>query len=187
MFQVAGTSNFPAQGGTNGGCGVPTSANAVAATVVAVNETGGFLVTWPTGSAQSNSSFMNFANTNLVSSGAEIPINTSINLLAGVSSTDVVIDIDGYYVKPMFAHVAANASILQGSRVTGNLLLDVGQYEVDFDRDVSQCAYNVSVDPSTGFTLKVQPRSGVPDGVFVRIANLSDTNTSEPFYLTVTC
>jgi hypothetical protein len=188
-FHVAGTVGFPGQGGNNGGCGIPSAATAVAATVVAVNEAGpGFLVTWPTGGVQPFASFMNYANSNLVSSGVTMTINGSVNIVAGVSNTDMVLDVSGYYIKPLFAHVAANASIIKGSRTTGALLVsgDPGQYEVDFDRDVSQCAYAVSIDPDTGYTFKVQPRSGNANGVFVR-TNFGGTNTSVAFYLTVTC
>jgi hypothetical protein len=187
VFQVAGTSNFPAQGGNSGGCGVPTSATAVAATVVAVNEAGpGFLVTWPTGSPQSNSSFMNYANTNLVSSGAQIPINTSINLLAGVSSTDVVIDVDGYYIKPMFAEVNAVGVAVSSSRVTGITHLSTGRYQVDFDRDVTACSYQVTSFFGP-YTVLTQPRTLDPTGVFVEIINSALANIDSQFYLTVTC
>jgi hypothetical protein len=188
VFQVAGTTGFSAQGGTNGGCGVPTSATAVAATVVAVNEAGpGFLVTWPTGSTQPGSSFMNYADTNLVSSGAQIPINASINVLAGVNTTDVVIDIDGYYVKPMFALVnPSGTSTAEASRVTGVSLIGTGEYEVDFDRDVSACSYQVTSEEFSVVVL-AQPRALHVDGVFVLIETPGGTSQDDPFYLDVTC
>jgi hypothetical protein len=191
-FAVSGATGFVGQGGTNGGCGVPTAATAVALTMVAVDETGvGYLRQWPAGVAMPFSSFLNYAGTDLVSTGGTATItgtaNPALNVSANIHSSNVVIDVQGYYIKPMYAHVESDGTILSGSRVTSSASLSIGQYEVIFDRDVSGCAYNVSVDPDTGYTLKTQPRSGNANGVFVRIGNLSGTNTAIRFYLTVTC
>jgi hypothetical protein len=186
-FQVTGSTGFTGQGGHATGCNVPAAATAVAATVVAVDETGpGFLVGWPTGSQQPGSSFMNYAGTSLVSSGATLSINQTLSMTAGVSRTDVVIDIDGYYLTPMWAQVNSSGTLIQGSRVTGTSHLSTGEYEVDFDRDVSRCAYNAT--PYSGVvTTLVEPRSGNADGVFVEFINLASNATDAVFYLTVTC
>ncbi len=174
------------QGGSPEGCGIPSSATAVAATVVAVNETGpGFLVAWPAGSPKPVSSFMNFANSNLVSSGATLAINGSLDMAAGVSSTDVVIDVDGYYVTPLDAMIASDGTKVSGARVTGSTRLGTGEYEVDFDRDVSGCTYSV-----TGYQgedlVWAEPRTLVPDGVFVSISTTSVARNDQ-FSLDVTC
>jgi hypothetical protein len=60
-------------------------------------------------------------------------------------------------------------------------------YEVNFDRDVSDCAYNAT--PVSGaLDVLVQPRTGVPNGVYVLLSTAnSGTPSDGAFYLTVTC
>lgn len=185
-FQVTGTTGFTAEGGTSAGCNVPANATAIAATVVAVDEAGpGFLIGWAKGGTQPGSSFANYANTNLVSTGVTLPINSQLDIVAGVNATDVVIDIDGYYIKPMYADVNSNGTLANGSRVTSSSAVGTGEYEVDFDRNVSHCAYAAS--PSAGDdTIVVQP-SGTPDEVFVETAYKDTLISNTSFSLTVTC
>jgi hypothetical protein len=187
VFQVAvGISSLAAQGGSAEGCGIPASATAVAATVVAVDETGpGFLRTWPTGASAPLASFLNYANTNLVSTGGTITVNGSINVSANVSATDVVIDVQGYYVSPMYAVVNVAGTLHASSaRVTGSHLIAGQDYEVDFDRNVSNCAYSVTSETGTGAI--AEPRSGNADGVWVE-ASGTLSSSWPAFTLVVTC
>lgn len=187
-FQVTGTSGFTGQGGTSSGCGVPSSATAVAATVVAVDETGpGFLKAWPTGSSPSPSSFLNYANTNLVSTGVTLSVNSSVTMQAGVSGTDVVIDVQGYYIKPMYAVVSSGGSLLEGSRVTAvSQPFGTGLgYEVDFDRNVSACSYSVTSRFGAPGAI-AEPRSTNVDGVYLEVYS-GTTSVDNTFNLTVTC
>jgi hypothetical protein len=186
-FQVSGTTGFSGQGGHSTGCNVPAAATAVAATVVAVNESGaGFLVGWPSGSPQPGSSFLNYNGPGLVSSGVTLSINQTIAMVAGVSGTDVVIDIDGYYIPPVWAEVSSTGGFVRGSRAVAITHLSTGSYEVDFDRDLSGCAYNATAY-FYGTIAEVEPRSGNVDGVFVAMADYNGTAVDSYFYLTVTC
>jgi hypothetical protein len=188
---VAGTTGFVPQGGTSGGCGVPDSATGVTATVTAVSAAGvGFLRIWPFGSPEPGASFMNFTNTYNVSSGGTLALNAAgaFDVTAKVYShaTHVVIDVTGYYVKPMYAEINTTGPVIRGSRVTGATHLGTGEYEVDFDRDVSACAYNATpfLNP---FTIAVEPRAGNPKGVFVYVETPAGLLSDEVFYLDVTC
>jgi hypothetical protein len=188
-FVVAGGgAGFAGQGGTAGGCAIPSAATAVAATVVAVDETGpGFLRTWPAGGTAPASSFLNFAPPTIVSSGVTLTIKGSVNIAAGAAGTDLVVDVQGYYIKPMWALVNADGSLGTNSRATGSTELTTGQYEIDFDRDVSGCAYAASTDETIGTNAIVAPRNGVADGVFVATNASGGTNSANAFYVTVTC
>ncbi len=64
--------------------------------------------------------------------------------------------------------------------------LSPGTYEVDFDRDVSNCAYNAT--PVSGALERAGPAADdVPTGVFVLLTTSDGTPMDADFYLTVTC
>lgn len=75
-----------------------------------------------------------------------------------------------------------------------SLVAGPGSYEVDFNRDVSRCAYSATLGqptagflgPATGF-VGVEPRYGVPDGVFVQTSDSTAMGANESFYLEVFC
>jgi hypothetical protein len=189
-FFVTGTTGFAPQGGHSGGCGIPTAATAISATIISVNATGsGYLRAWPYGSSTPLSSLLNYTNTAVTGSG-NLAINATgarhLNVSANGHPTQVVIDVTGYFAKPLTAFVNSNATLSHGSRTTGSTLIDTGQYEVDFDRNVSACTYAASSFLG-GDTLDVEPRSGNVNGVFIFIQTTAGTAVSHPFYLTVTC
>jgi hypothetical protein len=190
-WHVSGTTGFVPQGGTNGGCGVPASATAVTAVIQSISATGvGDLHLWPVGSTEPQRNFLNFTNVYNVSDSATFQINPAggndIAVRAQVHATHIVIDVTGYYVKPLSAFLNSNASILHGSRTTNAIHLGTGEYEVDFDRDVSACTYNAT-PYITPYVLDVEPRSGNVNGVFIAIQTPTGTFSDVPFYLTVTC
>lgn len=103
-FQVAGSgSAIASQGGRSGGCGVPDDATAVSASVSAVAPTGafGYLRAWPSGGPVPNATVLNYTggasttNTGVIPLGASAPGAIDVRNYAG--STDVVIDVQGYY------------------------------------------------------------------------------------------
>jgi hypothetical protein len=61
-----------------------------------------------------------------------------------------------------------------------------GQYEVVFNRDVTACSYQATMSISAGEVV-AQPRSGVPNGVFVATSNSSGTASDRAFHLAVFC
>jgi hypothetical protein len=192
-FLAAGSSSLAAQGGNPLGCGVPSAAVAVQANVVTVGASGsGYLKIYPYGAAAPGASYMNYPNGSALANGGTITLNTAglkhFTVLAASHDTHVVIDVSGYFIKPMFAQVNSDGSLGVHSRTTGSTQITSfpGAYEVDFDRDVSGCAYNATPFDQ-GYTAIVEPRSGNVDGVFVYTSNSSGTPTNEAFYLTVTC
>ena len=195
-WHVSGTAGFPGQGGANGGCGVPASATAVTAVIQSISASGnGDLHLWPFGSSEPQKIFFNFTNVTSVSQTVTFQINTSgandISVRAEKQSTQLVIDVTGYYVKPMYARVAIDGSLIAGSRVTGTRAFPTGGYQVNFDRDVSACEYNAT---SASFpTAKIIVSSGGgtvplnPDAVSVFIENATGVPVNGAFQLSVTC
>src|SRR5262249_41692777 len=102
------------------------------------------------------------------------------------SATDIVIDVSGYYVKPMSAELNGAAGLIHGSRVTGTVHITTGEYQVNFDPNVSQCTYHATPYPDP-YTIGVQPRSGKVNGGVIYIETPAGALTDVPFYLTVTC
>ncbi len=192
-YDVRGSGSLAAQGGSKTGCGIPTNAAASVLNVLAVTphaaghvkvlpykgtSTGTIVVYYNAGQTISGS-----VNADIAAPGSHA--FTLINL-GGPS--DITADVTGYYIAPMFAEVASTGtSLFQGSRVTATTHLgSTGEYQVEFDRDVSKCSYSGNAYLPNN-VVEVEPRSGVADGVFVFITNNSGMGTDVQFFLTVTC
>ncbi|HEX5758084.1 MAG TPA: hypothetical protein VF121_02720 [Thermoanaerobaculia bacterium] len=112
-FEVAGTANFPAQGGTAGGCGVPLGATtplAAAAVLnfVAVGPAGpGHMTAWEFGQPIPGASTINYAAVPglNIANGVIVPIagvstlDKDLNIQAAVSAVHVVVDVTGYFTR----------------------------------------------------------------------------------------
>lgn len=194
-----GGAAFAKQGGKAGGCGIPTSARAVEVTITAVESGSGFLRVWPSDLTQPNATFLNYddafnvSNTGTVAlCGTSAPLcATDLDVRAYGTATHVVMDVAGYYVAPMIANVRASGVVESASRLTNVIAFGGGAYEVEFDRDVSECTYTATIDnydgsPGGGM-IAVDPRSGNAKAVYVQTKNTAGTNTNEPFFLEVTC
>ena len=112
-FEVSGTANFEAQGGTAGGCGVPQDflfpSFAVAINLIAVNPLGpGNLRAWREGDPTPAASVLNYSNVAglNIANGVILPIVGSnvlpkdLRIRADVSGTHVVADVTGYFTLP---------------------------------------------------------------------------------------
>lgn len=90
------------------------------------------------------------------------------------------------------AVVNSDGTIARGAGATASSRIVTGQYEVDFGRDVSGCAYVSTVgSPTAGASARgqptVAPRSGNSDGVFVETQDSTGNDYSLPFHLIVFC
>jgi hypothetical protein len=194
---------FVTQGGNPGGCGIPAGAAAIEATVTAIDSGSGFLRAWPANTTQPNATFLNYTSTfNASNTGAitlcgganAVPClaNQDLNLQAFSTSTHLVIDIGGYFIRQMAAVVAADGTLTDGNRATaaGRVTGQTGRFEVAFDRNVSQCTFVASVSNEPGGApgyAVVDPRFGNANAVFVATYNKDGVLTDRPFYLQVTC
>ncbi len=84
-----------------GSSGVPLSASAVALNITAVNPTGwGYFTVYPTGVVAPVASSVNFSSsTNAQANFVQVPLGNSgsINIMAGDASSDLLVDVVGYY------------------------------------------------------------------------------------------
>lgn len=202
VFDIRGSgSTFAAQGGKAGGCGIPEAVTAVEITVSAVAADGnGFLRVYP--DVQPTASFLSFngtsssSNTGTVSicghAGAMCVANQDLHVKAFGSATDVVIDIAGYYARPMAGRIEANGTTFsnRSSRIT-NVTAGVdgpGSFTVTFDRNVNNCVPMVSPAPGTNnYNVYVGNHSGDVKSMFVRTVSANGTPRAYRFNIEVTC
>lgn len=88
--------------------------------------------------------------------------------------------------------VKSDGTIFRSAGATAASQLGIGEYEVDFDRDVSACAYiSTAGSPIAGAADRgqsdVAPRSGSPNGVYVETLDSAGNYYSLPFHLIVFC
>ena len=191
-YDARGTGSFAAQGGSKAGCGIPTNAAALALNVLALSpRAAGHVKIMPYKGAGTGT-IVNYYNAGQTISGsvnADIaaPGSHAFTLINLGGPTDITADVTGYYIAPMFAHVTDLGALVFGSRVTSvSRLSSAGEYEVDFDRDVTRCSYAGSSYTSET-EVEVEPRNGNANGVFVFLTNTANAAVDEEFFLTVTC
>ena len=148
-FVVAGTTGFPAQGGTSGGCGIPEGpATSVIINLTVVNMTGsGNLRAWAVATPQPpapNAAILTYGvvtGLGALANGIAVPIcnlsanpcSSDLRLQAFASSTHVVGDVVGY-----FRSFNSGATVLQpGQTVYGTI---GAQYQVSSSVELAASA-----------------------------------------------
>jgi hypothetical protein len=86
----------------------------------------------------------------------------------------------------LWAVINASGTTGRGSGVTGSAKLATGQYEVVFNRDVTGCSYQATMSITQGEAV-VQPRTSVPNGVFVGTFTSAGAAADRAFHLAVFC
>ncbi|HEY3629325.1 MAG TPA: hypothetical protein VGL21_00445 [Jatrophihabitantaceae bacterium] len=161
-YYATGTFGFSPQGGVSGGCGIPTAATAIQVTVTAVSATGpGYLRAYPANASAPNATFLNYTNAFNTSGSGSVTLGTGggyhFKVTNYARATHLVVDVQGYYIKPMWALIAPDGHLIKGSRATQLPKSSAGFYSVAFDRDISGCAltatsyyvgYSAQADPN---------------------------------------
>ena len=187
-FYALGNTGFGTQGGT--ACDIPTSATAITASIVALSAShNGYFKVFAYGGSLPSGSFLNYNKSLTLGASGTIPVVNgarNFTVLSEGGSVQVVIQVTGYFIPPMYAEVSSTGTVVHGSRVISVTHIGTGSYQVDFDRDVSACAYNATAY-FYGTTMEVEPRSGDAHAVFVAASDYNGTGVDTYFYLTVTC
>jgi len=189
-FYAAGIVGIALQGGKSGGCGVPPAASAVQVTITAVGASGnGYLKAYPYGSPTPNATFLNFTHAFNVSGAGSVKLCAAacarhLNVSVAGHLTNVVVDVQGYYLPPMWAFVSDRGGLQASSRAVTATRTGTGQYTVDFDRDVTNCEISTSVYyPVLRILQAVASGDGMIVAAFDTAGNLADTW----FHVLVTC
>lgn len=188
-FVVGGNVGFESQGGRPGGCAVPTTAAAAVLSFTTTNSTSnGYLVGWPYGQAKPTATSttaqkgvtVTTESTQRLGSSAKISVFTA-------GSTDLIVDVVGYYREPIAARVASDGQLLDHSgHVTSAKRLGLGTYLVTFNVNTVDCIGEASGNYSANnVSVNMQANSAL---VIVRDLVTSGTPYSDGgFDLTVTC
>lgn len=114
-----------------------------------------------------------------------------VGLVVGAVFTSMSKDADAAkrpQLKTLWAVVDADGTLIRGKGVTGHEKIDAGRYEIDFNRDISQCAYTVTLSMGASGQPTTQEGFGGPRSTDVIIGNSAGTaNEDNPFHLVVNC
>ena len=106
--------------------GIPAAVEAYSLNVTVTNTQGaGFIKIWPQGGTQPNVSTQNYLAGQTLANAAIVPAGTGggVSVIAGVSGTDVIIDINGYFTGEynpgvrLFAQISGVGGAVQGRNI----------------------------------------------------------------------
>lgn len=191
-FHVTGTSGFAPAGGTSGGCGIPAGASAAAISVTGTGSTGsGFMTVFAQGGSRPNVSQVSFTRGQNVSTPANAPLNPGSGSVSVYNSatTHVLLDVSGYYVKPLAGFISPSGGTYAGSSrvVSSSRVTDPGVYEVTFDRDVRYCTAVASAYYYNYYASVDSYGTGSVNILRVRIWNSAGSPVNGYFGVTVNC
>lgn len=199
-FKVSGS--LTAQGGNT--CGIPENATSVAVNLTAITTGGsGFFRAWAFAGAPSSATLLNYAPglnpTNQVNiplcrkpfGGADPCTGAKAFTIRNFGSANLVADAVGYYAPPIFALVSSTGALGQSSGVVSVARTPgkpVGNYDLTFDRDVTDCAASAT-DVIWDITHDVSIELGTPTARRGQVAVTRPNESYQDtwFYVTVTC
>ncbi len=165
----AGATRNVTVGGTDG---VPAGADAVVLNVTVADTTGsGFLTVWPAGATKPTASSLNWTPGEVIPNAVTVKLGTSgaISVFNPAGSTDVIIDIAGYY-----------------QNGTGKLFHPLAPARVLDSRSATQVgAYNTPWGPGITRTIAIGGLAGVPGGADSVVLNVTVADTTASSFLTV--
>lgn len=192
------TGNLAGQGGQAAGCGIPEAATGIEASISATfNEGPGYLRAWPAGQPEPQATFLNYTAAGAATNTGAVTIlaggGTAFSVKNHRSVTDVVIDVQGYYVRPMYALVNANGSVEWSSRLLEATKTGTGLYDLDFDVDTDSCARAVTVGrsrsehPASGGFATAHTSNSQQGAVAIQTFGQDGALADRPFLIEITC
>ncbi|WP_374314225.1 hypothetical protein [Microbacterium sp.] len=187
-FYVGGTTGFPGQGGTSGGCGIPPAAAAVSLSLTSTQASAsGRLVAYPSAVSAPGSTMLSYtaaSNATSTPTAAITPYTErQIEVKNFSASVHLVIDVLGYYTPQMSAYVNNDGTLWIASRGVSSTRVDVGMYEVTFDTDITYC--NGIVSPAIGgYTAGVFPNGDIAE---VKVTDADGVPADAYFNLVIVC
>jgi hypothetical protein len=201
-FNAVGSGTFASQGGSTSGCKIPAGATAIQATITAVATGSGYVKAYAAGASEPATSFLNFASTINAAVGGVIPIRgataPAFTLKSFGATTDLVIDVTGYFSRPLWARINSDGTVAaqSGAVISVTKLTAFGDYyNVRFNRNIDGCSPYVTeaeVPPTNGRLAPIAITGvGGNDSVYVMFKTVADANndhgTATGFYISVTC
>ena len=193
-FQAVG--NLSGQGGKSSGCGVPSYAVALSLNLVAIGQSGSgnYMTAWPAGTAQPLASSINYPRSgDPIANALTLPITAGGGWAFSLKTpgkAQVVADVTGYYVKPMYAVLTPSGTFYGGSSgVVSASRVSTGRYQIEFDRNVRNCAATTSdlIFASTRDVSADMTFSADPTTVTVQVTNKDGSAEDTYFSIAMTC
>ena len=176
------TGGVPRNFTLTGVCGIPSSAAAASLNVTVTNTQGpGFILIYPKGGSQPTVSTLNYVAGQTIANAAVVPLGTGggITVIAGVSGTDLIIDVNGYYYGGTLGALASGESFTLVGDVIGEStgLLSVHNTEGAAGARAGYFLADSSGFGSTGIAGVESAGSGLTAGVYGQ-ANSSAGDTA---------
>ncbi len=191
----AGSNLFGEQGGIN--CGLTNRVKAVHVNVTVVAGNAGHLTMYPADAARPNASVVNFVGGQTVANAFTVPVcgscsNADLSVFSISGPNHVVIDVMGFYTAPLVAEVAETGIIDRSTAGISARRRALGEYQIDFERDVTDCVAFATIGPSGGGgTLSGEiwtaDRTGSPNAVFVKTNDSAGAVADRPFKIRLVC
>jgi hypothetical protein len=189
-FRVTGVDAFQAQGGQDGGCGIPAGAATPEAAAVVINfvavgpQGPGDMRAWPYGQPKPTSSIINYANVGglNIANGLVVPISGvstqpfDINVSPDVSGAYLVADVTGYFTRfPIDTFNAAKPATAQND----NGAVSLNNTSLASCLPVNSCTMTVNVTGhvvvQTWAQVVVDHTQGIHDRVVLGLKNSAPT------------
>ncbi len=163
--------------------GVPTSGvSAVVLNVTAVNQpTSGFVTVYPAGASQPKTSNLNFTANDTVANLVEVGVGSNGQVaISSNTSTDIVVDVEGYYSVPS----AAGEGLYNGLSAPARICDTRAGNPSNLTGADAQCN-GKTLAPMTSLSVQVTGNGGIPSsGVTAVVLNLTAVGYSSGGYLT---
>jgi hypothetical protein len=190
--------NLSSQGGKAAGCGIPDAATGVEASVSATfNDGPGYIRAWPFGQSEPQATFVNYTASGASTNTGALTINpgggNAFVLKNYRSTTDIIVDVQGYYIRPMYALVRADGGLQAQSGLTSVSKTGTGGYRVNFLVNTDSCSRVVTVgrhritDPASSGFGSAHVTNAVGGPIQVETYDTAGSLADRAFMLEVTC
>lgn len=144
--------NLVGQGG-QANCGIPASASGIEASITATFVEGpGYLRAFPSNVPEPQATFVNYTAAGASTSTGALTIaaggTNAFKIKNYRSETHVIVDVQGYYIRPIFALVNPDGTTQLRSRINSVTRTGVGLYTVNAEIDSDLCVREVTVGRS---------------------------------------
>lgn len=107
----------------------------------------------------------------------------TVNAAAGKATNLNADKVDGHDA-PLWAVIESNGLADNWYGMTGNQRLAAGQYAIDFNRDISNCAYTATL---SGINGQITTFGNPPQSVYVFTSDNAGNSADRSFHLVVNC